>query len=71
LPSNDGTLKLTREAHSTIGTIFQSRYIGWLGYQQSWALIGRKGFPPFAEQTSSAWMVLAYTILRFPLPSRY
>jgi hypothetical protein len=69
--ADDGALKLTREARSTIGTMFQSRYIGWLGYQQSWALIGRIGFPPFAEQASSDWMVLAYTILRFPLPPRY
>jgi uncharacterized protein (TIGR03437 family) len=69
--ADDGALNLTREARNAIGTMFQSRYIGWLGYQQSWALIGRKGFPPFAEQASSDWMVLAYTILRFPLPPRY
>jgi hypothetical protein len=67
--ADDGALKLTREARNAIWTMFWSRYIGWLGYQQSWALIGRKGgFPPFAEQTSSDWMVLAYTVLRFPLP---
>jgi len=66
--ADDGTLKLTREARTAIWRMFQSRYIGWLGYQQSWALIGRKGFSPFAEQTSSDWMVLAYTLLRFPLP---
>ena len=66
--ADDGTLKLTREARIAIGTMFQSRYIWWLGYQQSWALIGRKGYAPFAEQASSAWMVLAYTIQRFPLP---
>jgi hypothetical protein len=69
--ADDGTLKLTREAHNAIGTMFQSRYIGWRGYQQSWALIGRKGYFPFAEQTSSTWMVLLYTTLRFPLPPRY
>jgi hypothetical protein len=66
--ADDGALKLTREARNAIGTMFWSRYIGWLGYQQSWALIGRKGLPPFAEQTSSDWMVLANTVLRFPLP---
>ena len=66
--ADDGALKLTREARIAIGTMFQSRYIWWLGYQQSWALIGRKGYAPFAEQASSAWMVLAYTIQRFPLP---
>ena len=66
--ADDGALKLAREARAAIGTMFRSRYIAWLGYQQSWALIGRKGYAPFAEQTSSDWMVLAYTILRFPLP---
>jgi hypothetical protein len=66
--ADDGALKLTREARIAIGTMFRSQYIGWLGYQQSWALIGRKGYFPYAEQTSSAWMVLVYTTLRFPLP---
>jgi uncharacterized protein (TIGR03437 family) len=69
--ADDGALNLTPQARNIIGTMFRSQYIGWLGYQQSWALIGRKGFPPFAEQASSDWMVLAYTILRFPLPARY
>ena len=66
--ADDGAWMLTPQARNAIGTMFHSRYIGWLGYQQSWALIGRKGLPPFAEQTSSAWMVLVYTSLRFPLP---
>ena len=66
--ADDGTLKLTPRARNAIGTMFHSRYIGWLGYQQSWALIGRKGSAPFAEQSSSDWMALAYTIQRFPLP---
>jgi hypothetical protein len=66
--ADDGVLKLTREARNAIWTMFQSRYIWWLGYQQSWALIGRKGLAPFAEQTSSAWVAVAYTSLRFPLP---
>jgi hypothetical protein len=65
--ADDGALKLTPRARIAILTMFQSRYIGWLGYQQSWALIGRKGSAPFAEQTSSDWVVLAYTNLRFPL----
>jgi hypothetical protein len=65
--ADDGALKLTPQARIAIGTMFRSQYIGWLGYQQSWALIGRKGYFPFAEQTSSAWMVLVYTTLRFPL----
>jgi hypothetical protein len=68
--ADDGTLKLTPQARNAIVTMFRSRYIGWLGYQQSWALIGRKGHAPFAEQASSAWMALAYTIQRFPLPPR-
>jgi hypothetical protein len=68
--ADDGTLKLTREARTAIWRMFLSRYIGWLGYQQSWALIGRKGFSPFAEQASSDWVVLAYTNLRFPLTPR-
>jgi uncharacterized protein (TIGR03437 family) len=66
--ADDGTLKLTPRARIAIGTMFQSRYIGWLGYQQSWTLIGRKGSAPFAEQSSSDWIALAYTIQRFPLP---
>jgi hypothetical protein len=68
--ADDGTLKLTPQARTAVGTMFGSRYIGWLGYQQSWALIGRKGYYPFAEQASSAWVVLANTTLRFPLPPR-
>ena len=66
--ADDGTLKLTQRARIAIGTMFQSRYIAWLGYQQSWALIGRKGIAPFAEQSSNDWIALAYTIQRFPLP---
>jgi hypothetical protein len=66
--ADDGTLELTREARNAIGTMFQSRYIGWLGYQQSWALIGRKGYAALAEQTSIDWMALVYTSLRLPLP---
>ena len=69
--ADDGTLELTREARNAIGAMFQSRYIGWLGYQQSWALIGRKGYAAFAEQTSIDWMALVYTSLRFPLPPRH
>jgi hypothetical protein len=66
--ADDGTLELTREARNAIGAMFQSRYIGWLGYQQSWALIGRKGYAALAEQTSIDWMALVYTSLRLPLP---
>jgi uncharacterized protein (TIGR03437 family) len=65
--ADDGTLTLTREARTAIWSMFGSRYIWWLGYQQSWALIGRKGSSPFSEQTSSEWVVLAYTMQRFPL----
>lgn len=69
--SDDGTLRLTSAARLAIQVLFGSRQIAGLGYQDSWALIGRKGSQPIAENASKTWGVSVYAILPFPMWQYY
>ncbi|MFB3777988.1 MAG: interleukin-like EMT inducer domain-containing protein [Bryobacteraceae bacterium] len=68
--ADDGSLQLTGEARETIAALFGSRAIRTLGYQHSWAMIGRKGASaPIAEGSSSSSQIVLDRTLSFPMPS--
>jgi hypothetical protein len=64
--ADDGSLLLSKQARAAIAAMFGSRLIGALGYQQSWALIGRKGGPPLAEGASLTTQIVLDRTLVFP-----
>jgi len=65
--ADDGSLLLTPDARNTIAALFGSRFIGGLAYQESWALIGRKGASaPMAEHRSTDSQVVLEKILTLP-----
>ncbi|MGQ9633192.1 MAG: interleukin-like EMT inducer domain-containing protein [Bryobacteraceae bacterium] len=66
--ADEGTRLLSAEARGAIARMFFSRYIWGLDYQQSWALIGRKGWWPFSENWSPTYGIGAFTNASFPLP---
>jgi hypothetical protein len=67
--ADEGTLLLSSQARDTIVSMFGSRSIKSLAYQQSWAMIARKGFAtPFAEGASSVSQVVLERTLTFPQP---
>jgi hypothetical protein len=65
--ADEASRLLSPDARATISRLFFSRYIWLLDYQQSWALIGRKGFWPFAENWSAGPGVAAFTNVYFPM----
>jgi uncharacterized protein (TIGR03437 family) len=66
--ADDGSLQLSYAARDAIAAMFGSRAIQRLGYQQSWAMIARKGAPaPIAEGASAASQVVLERTLSFPL----
>jgi uncharacterized protein (TIGR03437 family) len=66
--ADDGTLLLTPEARIRIAKMFGSLCATTLAYQQSWAMIGRKGASaPMAEGASAALPVIFEPVLRFPM----
>jgi uncharacterized protein (TIGR03437 family) len=65
--ADDGSLLLTSTARDAIASMFGSRLITALSYQQSWAMIGRKGASPIAEGASATSQVVFERVLTFPL----
>ena len=66
--ADDAAYRLTQQAKTTIQRLFGSRFIQGLLYQQSWALLGRKGYPePIAEANSTYGRVILRRVLEFPL----
>lgn len=66
--ADDAAQKLSQEARATIARLFFSRYIWQLEYQDSWVLIGRKGWYPWSENWSNHWGTNAWTTALLPLP---
>jgi len=66
--ADEGTRLLSADARAAIARMFFSRYIWVLGYQESWALIGRKGWWPFSENWSASHGIAAFTNVSFPMP---
>jgi hypothetical protein len=66
--ADEATYHLSSDARSDIASWFGSQLIAQLGYQQSWALIGRKGKAPIAEGTSATSQVTLDRVLTFPMP---
>ncbi|MBM3747468.1 MAG: hypothetical protein FJW34_16910 [Acidobacteria bacterium] len=67
--ADEATYRLAAEARGAIATWFGSEYIRALGYQDSWALIGRKGaLKPLAEGVSPDRQVFLERILTLPQP---
>ena len=62
--ADDASYRLTQQARDAIAGWFGSQYIRSLGYQHSWAIIGRKGAPaPLAEAGSPDRPVTLHTVL--------
>lgn len=67
--ADEGTYQLDLAAKEAIRIFFGSRLIRTLGYQDSWALIGRKGAAsPLAEGASSDKRVVLDYLLTLPAP---
>jgi len=67
--ADDGSLRLSQQAREAIAAMFGSRFIGKLAYQQSWAMLSRKGAAaPIAEGASSTSQVALERTLTFPMP---
>jgi hypothetical protein len=66
--ADDGALRLSEPARTLITSAFASGFIESLGYQQSWAMIGRKGAAaPIAESLSTESQVILERTLTFPM----
>ena len=67
--ADEASYRLSQAAKAAIAIWFGSRYIQQLGYQHSWALIGRKGFSaPIAEAAQPDRQVVLERILTLPTP---
>lgn len=66
--ADEGTRLLSADARVAIARMFFSRYIWFLDYQESWALIGRKGRWPFSENWSASHGIAAFTNVSSPMP---
>ncbi len=67
--ADEATYLLSQGARDTIAALFGSRAIGELGYQHSWAMIGRKGDEiPLAEGSSDDTQVVLERVLSLPSP---
>jgi uncharacterized protein (TIGR03437 family) len=67
--ADEGTYRLDSATRGAIQTLFGSRLIGALGYQDSWAMIGRKGTgSPPAEVAAADRRVTIERVLTFPAP---
>jgi len=67
--ADEGSYQLTAEAREAIAAMFVSAFIRGLEYQQSWALIGRKGAPaPIAEGASLDSQVVLERVLKISGP---
>jgi hypothetical protein len=67
--ADDGALHLSHQARDAIAGMFGSRAIQELAYQQSWAMIARKGASaPIAEGASTVSQVALERTLTFPRP---
>jgi len=67
--ADEATYRLTEEARTGIAGWFGSQFIRTLGYQHSWALIGRKGASkPLAEAASPDRQILLERVLTLPQP---
>ncbi len=67
--ADDGSLRLSMQARAAIAALFGSRSIQSLDYQQSWAMISRKGASaPIEEGLSTELQVTLDRILSFPQP---
>jgi uncharacterized protein (TIGR03437 family) len=67
--ADDGSLLLSQDARDAIAGMFGSRSIRALDYQQSWALIGRKGLStPIGEGISATAQVVLERVLTLPAP---
>jgi len=67
--ADDGSLRLTTQARAVIAATFGSRSIEALAYQESWAMMGRKGAAaPIAESRSAGSQVTLERTIRFPMP---
>jgi uncharacterized protein (TIGR03437 family) len=66
--ADDGSYRLTAAARDAIAALFGSRFIGDLGYQHSWAMIGRKNrTAPIAEGFSEESVVALEEVLSLPM----
>ncbi len=66
--ADDGALLLAPDTRNVIAALFGSRFIGGLGYQESWAMIARKGAPaPIAEHRSTDSQVILERVLTLPV----
>ena len=67
--ADDGSYQLSADARAAVATMFGSRFIGSLAYQDSWAMIGRKGSPaPISEHLSTDSQVILDKVLTLPAP---
>lgn len=67
--ADEATYLLSQAARDTIAGLFGSRAIGGLGYQDSWAMIGRKGEgAPMLEGASADTQVVLDRVLALPSP---
>ncbi len=67
--ADDASYRLSRQARDAIAGWFGSRYIRSLGYQHSWAMIGRKGGQaPLAEAGAEKRLVVLDKVLTLPQP---
>jgi uncharacterized protein (TIGR03437 family) len=66
--ADEASYRLGSDARNAIAAGFGSQFIASLGYQQSWALIGRKGKSPIAEGASATSQVTLDRVLTFPMP---
>jgi hypothetical protein len=66
--ADEASYLLSPQVRSALASWFGSQSISQLGYQQSWALIGRKGKSPLAEGASTDNQVVLDRVLTFPMP---
>lgn len=67
--ADEASYRLSEAARAAIASWFGSQHIQTLGYQHSWALIGRKGgLKPAGEGTAADRQVLLERVLTLPQP---
>ena len=67
--ADEASYRLSETARAALATWFGSQYIRTLGYQHSWALIGRKhASKPLAEGASADRQVILEQVLTLPQP---
>lgn len=65
--ADEASYQLSADARNAIALLFGSRSIRTLGYQQSWAMIGRTGSSsPLSEGVSTDTQVVLDLVLKIP-----